>query len=145
MRASAQDKASSGTFMVKNGAFPWTDRANVWQLANVPASVDGNGPLPQQSCGSRMIVVPNGTKYILWGVSNKDLEKFKTDYPDATPTGDSISVVHPDGTGAIPYTIFKLPKPADSVGDKAFLAGLLLLQMNDKPGASPPADSSAAK
>src|SRR5258708_40136265 len=54
---------SSTTFTVSNGAFPWADRVNTWQLSSVPASVDGNGPLPQQSCGNRMIVVPDGAKY----------------------------------------------------------------------------------
>jgi hypothetical protein len=126
----------TGTFLVKEGAFPWTDRVNTWQLTNVPASVSGNGPLPQQSCGSRAIVVPPNTKYLIVGVCDKDLDKFKADYPGASATGDQIAVVHPDGTGLIPYTIFKVTSPGDSIGDKAFLAGLLILQVNDKSGDS---------
>jgi len=141
-RLSAQD--SSATFMVTNGACPWVDRIGTWQLSDVPASLDGNGPLPQQNCGSRSIVVPAETKYVLIGVSMKDVDKFKTDYPAAQPTGDSISVSHADGTATIPYTVFKLPAPPASVGDPAFTAGLIILQLNDKPAATPAAKPAPA-
>ncbi len=131
---------STGTFMIKAGEFPWSDRVNVWQLAEVPAKLEGNGPLPQQNCGSRSIVVPDQSQYILFGVCTKDVEKFQTLYPEAKVTGDSISVIHPDGTGTLPYTIFKLANPPASMGDKSLLAGLILLQINDKPGK--PSDTS---
>jgi hypothetical protein len=132
----AQAPDVSATFTVTNGAYPWSDRVSVWQLADVPASVAGNGPLQQQSCSSRMLTIPDGTKYVLVGVSNNDLDKFKALYPDATPTGDSISVVHADGSNSIPYTIFKKTSPPASMGDPSLGAGLLLLQINDKPAAA---------
>jgi hypothetical protein len=142
----AQD--SSGTFIVRNSAFPWSDRVNVWQLADVPASVDGNGPLPQQKCGSRSITLASAANYIQLGVSNNDVEKFKTDYPTAQPTGDTLSVCHPDGSGTIPYTILKLENPPATVGVGGYQAGLILLQVGDKTGTpssmSPPTTNSAA-
>ena len=131
---------STETFTVKAGAFPWSDRVSVWQLANVPASVDGNGPYPQQNCGSRSITVPDHTAYLILGVSDKDVERFKTDFPTAQPTGDTIAVTHTDGTAAISYTIFKIANPPGSVGDKDFVAGLILLQINDKPAPGPKPD-----
>jgi hypothetical protein len=124
------------TFMVKDGEYPWSDRVNVWQLAATPASVSGNGPLPQQNCGSHQIVIPNGATSVLVGVATKDVDKFKADFPDAQLTADTISVVHTDGNGALPYNIFKVNKPVSPLGDKDFLAGLLLLQVNDKPEAT---------
>jgi len=137
-QAPAAPTTTTTTFMVKNGESPWSDRVGTWQLAGVPASVDGNGPLPQQSCGARSITVPANAKYVVVGVSNKDLDKFKGEYTTATPTGDSISVTHADGTQGIPYTVFKLPAPPATVGDKDFAAGLILLQVDDKPGATTP-------
>jgi hypothetical protein len=135
--AAAQD--SSATFTVQNGAFPWSDRINGWQLSEVPVSVEDNGPLPQQNCGSRSLTVAGGTSYILLGVSNNDLAKFKSDYPAAQPTGESIAVCHPDGSGTIPYTILRLANPPVTVGVGGYKAGLLLLQINDKTGSPAPA------
>jgi hypothetical protein len=127
-----------GTFMVQNGAFPWSDRVNSWQLAKVPTALDGKGPLPQQSCGSRLIDLPEGAKSITFAVSAKDLDKLKGSFPSATPTGETISVTHADGTGEIPYTICKLDSPPSTVGDPALSAGLILLQFTDQSGAIDP-------
>ncbi len=122
--------SATGTFIVQDGAFPWSDRINVWQLASTPQSLKGNGPLPQQICKSRNIVVPEGTKSIIVGVSNSDVKSFKASYPTSKETGDSISVTHADGTAAISYTIFKLDNPPSMLQVKS--AGMLLLQLGDK-------------
>jgi hypothetical protein len=94
--------------------------------------VAGNGPLPIQNCGKRGLDLPADTKSILLAVATKDEDKFKVAFPTATPTGETLSVVHTDGTGKIPYTIFKLANPT-TVSESDLTAGMLLLQINDKP------------
>jgi hypothetical protein len=149
-RARADDTpVPPATFMVKIGECPWSDRVNSWQFATVPASVAGNGPLPQQSCGKRMLSVPAGLNYILLGVSSGDLSKFETDYPNAKPTGDTLSICHPDKTEPMEYTVVKLASPPTDVGISGYAAGLILLQMNDRtsppPASAPtPATNTAA-
>ena len=100
--------AAPATFVVKEGAYPWSDRVSVWQLASVPATLVGNGPLPQQLCSNRSLVVPDGAKAVIFAVAVSDVDKVKSLYPAAQATGDSLSVVHSDGTNGIPYTVFKL-------------------------------------
>ncbi len=131
-------------FQVKDGEAPWSDRVHTWQLANIPTHLTGKAPLPQQNCGSRHITVPGHLEYLLVGVYEKDTDKFKADYPEAALTGDSFSVLHPDGTGTLPYTIFKLDHPPESVGDSTLGAGLVLLQLGGKSESSAAAPSTPA-
>ena len=119
----------AATFVVKKGAAPWSDRVGTWCLAQVPSSLENKGPLPQQSCSSRAIVVPTGAKSILLAVSTRDIADFKAKFPGAQATGDTISVTHPDGSNEIPYTVFKLNDPPATVGDTGLSAGLMLLQV----------------
>jgi hypothetical protein len=138
---------ATGTFTAKAGAAPWSDRVSVWQLATVPPSLDATAILPQGDCSSRSLTVPTGAKSILIGVSENDVTKFLADYPDAKPTGESASVSHPDGTGSLSYTIFKMVNPPATIQAKdatqAYGAGLILLQIGDKP--APPTAPSAGK
>ena len=131
--------AAAGTFMVSDGAAPWSDRVGAWQLAKVPTDLNGKGPLPQQSCGNRVIVLPEGTKSVTFGVSSNDMNKIMGEFPSTSPTGETISVVHPDGTGEISYSICTLDSPPTSLGDAGLQAGLILLQFTDKSGAIDPA------
>ena len=128
LSADTTTSSAAATFKVKDGEFPWSDRVKVWQLAEVPTTLVGNDPLPQQSCASRGIVVPEGAKLIVFAVATSDVEKLKADFPDAKPTGETLSVTHADGTNAIPYTVFKLASPPAKVGDPAFGAGVILLK-----------------
>lgn len=146
LRVSADDTnpAAPTTFVVKDGSFPWSDRVNVWQLLGVPATLAGNGPLPQQLCSNRSIAVPDGTKSVIFAVSAGDVDKLKSDFPTVQPTGDSLSVAHADGTEMINYTVFKLVSPPGTIGDPAFGAGVILLQLNDKAPSNPSTNAPSA-
>ena len=126
--------SSGGTFMVQPGGAPWSDRVGVWQLASVPASVAGNGPLPQQSCSDRSIAVPAGSASILIGVSQDDAQKFQAGFPQATATGDTLTISHPDGSDVITYAVYRLANPPAVIqsSGETFGAGLILLQVGEK-------------
>lgn len=81
-------------------------------------------------------MIPDGTKSVIFAVASSDSDKLKTDFPTAQATGESLSVSHADGTNIIPYTVFKLISPPATVGDPAFGAGVILLQLNDKPASN---------
>ena len=121
--------AGDKTFMVQEGAFPWYDRINNWALTNVPDSLKGVGPLPQQSCSSRGLVVPGAPKAITIGVAKTDLEKFKQKFPAATETGGSIAVKNVGGQ-IIPYAVVVLSDPPAKIENGGFDAGLLLLKLD---------------
>ena len=132
----AQEK---GTFVVQDGAFPWYDRVNNWALANVPESLKGNGPLPQQSCSSRGLELPDTPKTVTIGVSVTDLEKFKQKFPATIETGESIAVKNAGGDN-LPYVVVTLSDPPAKIeGNGVFNAGLLLLKLNGTATANTPA------
>ena len=117
--------------MVQDGAFPWYDRVNQWALADVPASLKGAGPLPQQNCSSRALDTPGQPKSITLGVSQGDVAAFKALYPNATATGETLAVKNSQDA-RIPYQVMTLPDPPAKIGEGAgFGAGLLLLKIGD--------------
>jgi hypothetical protein len=115
------------TYSVQDGALPWYDRTN-WVLDGVPESLKGQGPLPQQNCGSRALEVPGTPKSIAIGVSDRDVSRFKAKYPAALETGLSVAVKNPSGT-RLAYHVLTLPNPPSQLGG-GLLAGLLLLKMD---------------
>jgi len=122
----------SPTFIVKEGAFPWYDRVNIWQLTQVPELVLGNGPLSQQSCSSHCIDVPSGTKFVVFAVSSSDVDKLKSLLPAVQDTSSLLGVAHPDGTGSLTYMVFTLASPPAKIGDSSFQSGVILLQIGEK-------------
>jgi hypothetical protein len=132
------------TFIVRDGAFPWHDRAtgtNTWALDSVPEVLKGGGPLPQQNCSSRALDSPGRPRSITIGVSENDVEKFKVQYPGATETGESIAVKNPQGS-RIPYRVFTFPNPPAKIGEGAgFVAGLLLLKVEGAASSTAPSST----
>jgi hypothetical protein len=119
--------AQAGTFIVSDGAFPWSDRAGIWSLTNVPPSLSGVGPLPQQNCSSRSLEIAGAPPSIVLGVSQNDTTAFEQKFPAAKASGETIGVKNPAGT-VITYGIFTYASPpAEIKGTGLFGAGLLLL------------------
>ena len=78
LRAMADD---AKTFTVIEGASPWYDRVGNWSLTKVPDSLNGSGPIPQQSCSSRSLELPGKPKSIVLGVSVGDIAQFEGKVP----------------------------------------------------------------
>ena len=125
------------TFVVQDGAFPWYDRVNQWSLADVPQSLNGVGPIPQQSCSSRGLEIPDNPKVVTLGVAKTDLEKFKQKFPTTTETGEVLAVANAGGA-KIPYVVATLSEPPAKIdGAGQFGAGLLLLKTDGTATAKP--------
>lgn len=120
--------AEPSTFMVDDGAAPWHDRAGQWSLIAVPEALKGTGPLPQQSCSSRKLVVPGTPASILVGVQDRDVDGFKKTNPSATDAGMMVSISNGKGT-LLPYHIMKLENPPAVVAGGS-TGGLLLLGLS---------------
>ena len=127
LRATADD---AKTFTVIEGASPWYDRIGNWSLTKVPDSLNGSGPIPQQSCSSRSLDIPGKPKSVVLGVSVGDIAPFEQKYPSAKETGDSISVKNAGGM-EIAYKVLTLADPPAKIeGSGIFGAGLLLLKLD---------------
>jgi len=141
--AFAQD--ADKTFTVQDGAFPWHDRVDVWALADVPASLAGV-VMPQQSCGDRGLNVAGSPASITLAVGAKDLEKFKDAFPEATETGEKISVKSTKDATVLPYIVMKLPDPPEKIrANPPFVAGLILLKVEGGETFQPPAEQAHPK
>jgi hypothetical protein len=124
--------AAPQTYVVQEGAFPWYDRTN-WSLTKVPDSLKGSGPVPQQSCSSRSLVIDGTPKKVLIGVCNNDITAFQTKVPTAKATTDTIAVKNASGT-EIDYTVFSLDSPPAKIdGTGVYGAGLMLLKVFPAP------------
>jgi hypothetical protein len=126
LNVSAQ--TTPATYKAVNGAHPWSDRS-YYSLDAVPAHLLSEKPLPQQSCASRSLVLPEKLKAITFGVCEMDLKAFQKAYPVATLTADDFKIVS-TVSNPVPYKIFTMSNPGPLI--KAdFKAGLILLKMED--------------
>ncbi len=124
---------SAGTFAVRDGGSPWHDRVGQWQMADVPAALQSDDPIPQQSCGSRGLAIPAGTKAIVMGSSAGDANTLVQSGIALRETDLQITIQNPAGTTKLPYPIFVLHDPPEEIGGKGICrSGLLLLRLNDE-------------
>lgn len=125
--AHAEDVA---TYVVEDGAAPWSDRVGAWELGDVPDSLKSKDPIPQQSCSARSLTIAGKPKSITLGVAESDAEKFKEKFPSAKQTDDKFTIRHPKETSGVPYVVMTLPNPPETIsgGDAPFNAGLVLLK-----------------
>ena len=137
------------TFRVKDGAWPWHDRIDQWQLVDVPAALVSDDEIPQQSCGSRGLVFPPGLEAALVAMSAGDAGRLVADLKIPLRTTDlKVTIQSPDGKRRLPYPVYVYPNPPESLDSKgAAKSGLLLLKLSDggiagKPFAVPAAPAS---
>jgi hypothetical protein len=122
---------STGTYIVGEGAVPWSDK-NDWKINHIPPELVGNGPFPQTLFGSLSLNLPAGAKSVLFSVSPDDLPLLQTNNPTLEVTGESLSIMHPDGTGSI-WPIVKLVSPPAQIGGTGFHSGIILIDLNLNP------------
>ena len=135
--------AGEQTFQVRDGAWPWHDRVDVWQLAEVPPGLVSDDPIPQQSCGSRGLVFPPGTTAALVAMSVSDATRLVQELKLPIRRTDlHVTIQSPDGSKRLPYAVFVYPEPPDELDTKGHAkAGLLLLKLSDGGIASRPVDA----
>ncbi len=133
VEARAQDASASKTYVPADGAAPWYDRAD-WTLGGVPDSLKGAGPVAQQSCTSRSVVLPSGPAAALIGVYEKDAAAFDALGLQATKTGETFAVKNASGV-TLNYGVYRVASPPAKIGG-AFTAGPVLLKVEG--GSAPP-------
>ncbi|MDD5598392.1 MAG: DUF2920 family protein [Victivallaceae bacterium] len=101
----------SNTYTVSEKAFPWYDRIGIWQMVNVPESLIGETPVPQQSCQERNIVLNREAERIVIGMFEKDWEKIKNSYPEITETGLKCKIQSSKGGKTLDYVVLSYPNP----------------------------------
>ena len=126
--ARAQDSTNK-VYTVGNGALPWYDRTN-WAMADVPDSLKGDKPVPQQSCTSRALVVTGDPKSILIGVCKCDTDAFEKMGYKFEKTGETFSVTDADKGQTVPYIVYRVTSPPSQLG-KGLAAGLIFLKTED--------------
>jgi hypothetical protein len=128
----------AGTFTVRDGAAPWSDRVGTWELGDIPDSLKSTDPVPQQLCGSRSLAITGHPKSIVVGVSVADAPKFKEQFPSAT-AGETFTIRHPKETSGVQYQAMTLPDPPETIsgGDTPYGAGLILLKPEAGPTTTP--------
>lgn len=114
-------------FKVQIGAFPWHDRVNQWALDEVPGKYLSEAPIPQQSCGSRSLVLPvAGLKAVTLAVPEAQLKTF-LDQHAMTDTGDRLKIRQ--GKTRLLYAIVNYATPAKESLFKFSRAGVILLSL----------------
>ena len=127
-------------FTPADGAAPWHDREGQWAIHDLPAQFAGGAAVPQQSCGQRTLVLPEGTTAVTIGVFEGDLDAFRQRYPKIEDTGLAFTINSPGGGGAgLRYVILNFPDPpADGAFKDFTTGGLVLLALNATGGADAP-------
>lgn len=121
----------AGTFLVRDGALPWHDRVGRWQLADVPAVLQHDEPVQQQSCGSRGIQVPAGTAEILLAAGRGDAEALAARGIALRSTDLQVTIASPDGKTRLPYPVFVCLNPPETVGGEGICnSGVVLLRLS---------------
>ncbi len=123
---------SAQTFQVKDGAWPWKDRVNRWKLADVPKELISDTEIPQQSCGSRAIVFPEGLKDAVIGIKSDEAQKLINSLKlPLRKTNLHITVMSANGKSKLPYSIFVYPNPPKKLNGRGRIsAGMLLLKLS---------------
>jgi hypothetical protein len=131
------------TFHVNDGAFPWYDRTTgdaTWKLEEVPQTLKGTGPLPQQSCTNRTLEYSGNAASITIGVFEGDVPKLLTLQPKVVATGEGIAVSNPKNS-RLKYRVYTLVNPPQSINGKGFAGGLLLLKVEKTAPSTEPKDT----
>ncbi len=137
--------ANGQTFQVKDGAWPWHDRVNQWQLTDVPPALVSDDAIPQQSCASRGLILPEGLDAALVAMSSSDAQRLVKELQVPLQATDlKVTIKSPDGKTRLPYPVFVYPKPPTTLDSKGRAkSGLLLLKLSDGGIASHPLDVSS--
>ncbi len=117
----------SKTFVVQDGACPWVDREGVYILDQVPTSLAGQSPVPQQICDARRLQVPDDARSIIFAVADKDADLLRSTYPEVRDTGESFLIRKRNGGDVYKYFAFSMDNPPALLKAK-FSAGLILLK-----------------
>ncbi len=123
---------SAQTFQVKDGAWPWSDRVNRWKLADVPKELVSDAEIPQQSCGSRGLVFPEGLKDAVIGVSSSDASQLINGLKlPLRKTDLKVTVLSANGKTKLSYLVYVYPNPPKKLNSKGKIqSGMLLLRLS---------------
>ena len=129
----AQAASAQKTYTPGERAWPWHDRVDGWLMVDIPAGLEQEEPVPQQSCTGRSLLLPKGDlAAVTIGINDGDIPLIPPNLAGrVVDTGRDFHIQAPGGGRKLVYSVFTFRKPPRQTTFTGFKAGVVLLALRE--------------
>ena len=129
----AQAASAQKTYTPGERAWPWHDRVDGWLMVDIPAGLEQEEPVPQQSCTGRSLLLPKGDlAAVTIGINDGDIPLIPPDLAGrVVDTGRDFHIQAPGGGQKLVYSVFTFRNPPPRTTFTGFKAGVVLLALRE--------------